>query len=195
MMHYPEGATPLDPDEMEGLKFKHITTRSELDHLEQANIESGLLWLKRQKKQDLLTEYFIRELHKQLFGKVWVWAGQFRNTEKNIGIDPMHISMQVRLLLDDARYWIEHRVYSPVEITLRFHHKLVFIHPFPNGNGRHARIMADALIENKFGLKPIDWAGGYTLQAINIRRKQYIEALRKADRNDYSLLFELFHIT
>lgn len=186
MIHSPEGATRLDPNEIEGLKFKHITTREELDHLEQANIASGLQWLKRKSNEDILTEYFMRELHTKLFGDVWKWAGTFRRTEKNIGIDPIQISTQLRLLLDNVDYWITHETFSPIEITLRFHHKLVYIHLFPNGNGRHARIMADTLLANKFGLKEIDWSGGFDLQQMNERRKSYIVALRKADRGDYS---------
>src|SRR5258708_36394553 len=103
-MQYPEGATPLDPNELGGLKHRHITTRGELDELEQANIESGLLWLDRRRKTDILTEPFMQDLHRRLFGDVWKWAGQFRRTEKNIGIDPYQIAVQTRMLLDDARY-------------------------------------------------------------------------------------------
>jgi Fic-DOC domain mobile mystery protein B len=190
VIHYPDGATPLDPDEMEGLKFKHITTRGELDHLEQANIESGLIWLNRKKDYDILTEQFIRELHKMLFGDIWKWAGTFRKTEKNIGINPVHISTQLRLLLDDVRLWIEHKTYSPREIAVRFHHKLVYIHLFPNGNGRHARIIADVLLKSN-GLNEIDWSGGFNLQAMNERRKQYINALRLADGGDYGPLLRI----
>lgn len=136
---YPEGATPLDPDELAGLKFKHVTTRAQLDHLEQANIQDGLRWLARRKnKGDVLHERFVRDLHKRLFGKVWSWAGTFRTTEKNIGIDPRQIAVQLRILLDDARYWVEHKTYDPLEAALRLHHRLVYIHLFPNGNGRHA---------------------------------------------------------
>ena len=113
-MDYPEGATPLDPDELEGLKFKHVTTRGQLDHLEQANIQEGLRWLSRRKNADILNEAFIRQLHKNLFGEVWTWAGTFRTTEKNIGIDPQQVAVQLRMLLDDARYWIENNTYSPI---------------------------------------------------------------------------------
>jgi Fic-DOC domain mobile mystery protein B len=187
VMHYPDGATPLDLGEIEGLKFKHITTREELDHLEQANIESGLILLNRKKDDDILTERFIRELHKMLFGDIWKWAGTFRKTEKNIGINPIHISTQLRLLLDDVRFWIDHKTYSTIEIALRFHHKLVYIHLFPNGNGRHARIMADVLLKSN-GHNEIDWAGGFNLQAMNERRNQYIKALRIADGGDYASL-------
>ena len=105
----PDGATPLDPDELEGLKFRHVTTRGELDELEQVNVENGLLWLgRRRRKTDVLSEEFIRELHRRLFGDVWKWAGSFRRTEKNIGVDPVQIGVQLRMLLDDAPFWAEH---------------------------------------------------------------------------------------
>lgn len=184
----PDGATPLDPDEREGLRFKHVTTRRELDHLEQANIQEGLQWLPRRRDKDILNEAFVRELHRRLFGQVWAWAGSFRKTEKNIGIDPRQISVQLRLLLDDVRYWVGHDTYPPLEACLRIHHRLVYIHLFPNGNGRHARIMADMLMTEIYKGKPIEWSGGYDLQAMNERRTAYIQALRLADRGDYAEL-------
>jgi len=187
---YPKGATPLDPDELEGLRFKHVTTRGELDQLEQANIVEGMQWLKKQKNVAVLTEGFVCELHKRLFGKVWKWAGTFRRTEKNIGVDPVQIAIQLRQLLDDAEYWIENNTYPPKELAARFHHKLVFIHPFPNGNGRHSRIMADAILTKLMDEPAIDWAGGYRLEAMNERRNQYINALRKADGHDFNQLLE-----
>ncbi len=189
-MDYPDGATPLDPDEMEGLRFSHVSTRGELDQLEQANIVEGMQWLKKQRSPNVLTEGFACDLHKQLFGKVWKWAGSFRRTEKNIGVDPIHIAIQLRQLLDDARFWIENDTYPPKELAARFHHKLVYIHPFPNGNGRHARIMADALLTKLMGEPEIDWAGGYRLESMNERRDQYIAALRAADGHDYADLLD-----
>jgi Fic-DOC domain mobile mystery protein B len=184
----PDGATPLDPDEMAGLKFKHVTTHGELDQLEQANIQDGLLWLKRRKNSEILSEKFLRELHRRLFGTVWNWAGTFRKTGKNVGVDAVQIPIELRVLLNDARYWIEHDTYSPLELAVRFHHRLVFIHAFPNGNGRHARIMADVLLEKILKAPPIDWAGGHRLETMNERRTEYIAALRLADRGDMTQL-------
>ncbi|PCJ61505.1 MAG: cell filamentation protein Fic [Rhodospirillaceae bacterium] len=189
-MDYPEGATPLDPDEMEGLKFKHVTTRGELDQLEQANIQNGLVWLSHSREKDILSEAFVRKLHEQLFGEVWKWAGSFRRTGKNIGVDPLAISVELRTLLDDMRYWAEHDTYPEMEAAIRFHHRLVFIHPFPDGNGRHARIMTDAVLQKIFDKEPIDWSGGHDLQAMNERRTEYIVALRAADRGDYVPIFK-----
>lgn len=191
----PDGATPLDPDELEGLKFRHVTTRGELNELEQANIEAGLRWLQRRRKRDVLNEEYLRELHRRLFGDVWAWAGAFRLTEKNIGVDPVQIGVQLRALLDDARYWSEHQTYPPLEAAARFHHPLVQIHCFANGNGRHARIMADEYLRERFDHPPIDWAAGHDLMQGNDRRDTYIAALRKADGHDYGPLLSFVGAT
>lgn len=185
----PEGATPIDSDERQGLKHGYITTRGELDELEQANIEDGLMWAARRREFDIFDDAVIRDLHKRLFGDVWDWAGKYRLTEKNIGVDPRQIAMQLRILLEDARYWAEHDVYEPLEAAARFHHRIVQIHAFPNGNGRHARIAADILLERVYGHAPIEWAGGFDLQADNERRQEYITALRAADAGDLRPLF------
>lgn len=188
MFENPDGATPLDPDEIGGLKFAHITTRGELDELEQANIGQGLRWLGRRRGGDILTESFLRTLHRRLFGEVWDWAGTFRLTEKNIGIDPYQIPVQLRMLLDDARFWAENSVFPPLESAARFHHRMVQIHLFPNGNGRHARIAADVFLEDYFKHPPIEWAGGFDLQADNERRDSYLQALRAADAGNFGPL-------
>ena len=180
----PYGSTLLDAEEKEGLKFKHVTTRAELNHLEQANIQEGMRWLERQKSPDIMNEAFVRELHRKLFAKVWRWAGQFRKAGKNIGIDPRYISVQLRQLLDNANYWVEHETYPPLEIAARLHHKLVYIHLFPNGNGRHSRIVVDAVLTKMLAREPIDWSGGYDLQCMSERRRTYIDALRAADQGN-----------
>lgn len=189
-MDYPDGATPLNTDEMEGLKYPHIETRVELDQLEQQNIQEGYNWLKRQRKfKDFISEAFVIELHKQLFGSVWSWAGSFRNSDKNIGIDHLYIGVELRNLLEDARYWFEHGTYNNEEFAARFHHRLVKIHPFPNGNGRHARIMTDVILEKVLGISPVNW-GASGLDKDGEHRQRYIQALRAADNNDYQSLIE-----
>ena len=189
-MEYLDGETPLDPDEMEGLKHPHIQTRGELNQLEQHNIQEGYKWLARQRKhKDLLTETFILDLHKQMLGQVWSWAGSFRHTEKNIGVDPLDIGVELRKLLDDARYWVEHETYNREEFAARFHHRLVKIHPFPNGNGRHARIMTDVILETILDVLPIEW-GARTLDVEGEHRQNYINALRAADGDDYRALID-----
>lgn len=180
----PQGATLLDPDEKQGLRFVHVTTRGELDELEQANIEQGLAWIARRRGGSILDERFVRTLHKRLFGDVWLWAGTYRRTEKNIGIDPLHVAVQLRMLLDDARYWAENGTYRPLEAAARFHHRMVQIHPFPNGNGRHGRIAADILLRDVYEHPPIAWARGFDLKDHGLRREAYIAALRAADAND-----------
>ncbi|MBF0512358.1 MAG: mobile mystery protein B [Candidatus Omnitrophica bacterium] len=185
---YPAGATPLDPDEVEGLKLKHITTREELNRWEQDNINEALDWVQTHRQGDVLTEKFIKTLHHKMFGKVWRWAGQFRQTGKNIGVDHPQISTSLHLLLQDVHYWIKEKVYSADEIAVRFHHKLVWIHLFPNGNGRHARLMTDILL-GILKQKPFNW----TIQGLQDEdrvRDAYLKALRKADKGDYSMLLE-----
>lgn len=191
----PAGATPLDDDERAGLRFAHIQTRGELNRLEQANVVAGMNWLSRQKKPDVLSETFVLKLHRQLFGDVWRWAGQFRRTEKNVGVAPHQIAVALRGLLDNARYWIEHSTYPPMELALRFHHRLVQIHPFANGNGRHARIMTDALLKVGLQQAPIVWEGPISaadLQAGGAHRAAYVQALRQADAGNFKPLLDLF---
>ena len=129
------------------MKAKHITNRGELNEMEEANINQGLIWLERHPKSfDILTDETAREVHKRLFGNVWEWAGLYRLTEKNIGVPVWHISTEMRMCLDDARYWRENGTYDLLEATARLHHKLVWTRPFANGNGRWARIFADAFL-------------------------------------------------
>ena len=179
----PDDATPLDAEERKGLLQTWITTRADLNEAEQANIDDSLAWTGRRRDTDILTEGFVFEFHKRMFGDVWSWAGSSRRTGKNIGIDPGQIHLQLGGLLRDARYWAEHKSFWPDEIAVRLHHGLVAIHPFPNGNGRHARLMADLLIA-RLGGEPFSWGGG-TLRDIGTLRTEYIAALRAADNHDF----------
>jgi len=188
-LEYSNGATPIDPDEVAGLKLTHITTRGELDRWEQDNIYEALIWLEKQKLRDLLNEGFIRELHKRMFGNVWKWAGKFRRTDKNIGVPWSQISTSFRNLLDDTKLWMELEEVPPDEMAARFHHRLVSIHPFPNGNGRHARLMTDLFLENFLDCPQFTW-GGKNLSKISDARQRYIIALHAADEFDYQPLIE-----
>lgn len=184
----PDGTTPLDADEREGLRQTWITTRADLNEAEQANIDDAVAWIDRRRSADILTEGFVFELHKRMFGDVWSWAGLTRKTGKNIGVEPQQIHIQLGGLLRDARYWIEHTSFSPDEIAVRLHHGLVAIHPFPNGNGRHARLMADLLIA-QLGGEPFSWGGG-TVRDIGTLRAEYIRGLRAADKHDFVSLLD-----
>jgi len=182
----PDDATPLEPEEREGLLQTWITHRSDLNEAEQENIVKGAAWARsrRQRNADILNEGFARSLHRRMFGDVWRWAGTFRQTERNIGIEAHRIPNDLGMMFDDVRYWVDHQTYPPDEIAVRLHHRLVAIHPFPNGNGRHARLMADLLIE-RLGGQPFTWGGG-SLHDIGELRRQYIDALRAADNYDIS---------
>lgn len=180
------GQTPLDPDEAAGLIPSHISTQGQLDEWEAVNLLRAQAWLSRQRDLDVLNDGFCRELHRRMFNQTWEWAGTFRRSDKNIGCEWLYVGVQLRNLFDDAAYWIEHRVFPVDEIAARFHHKLVSIHPFPNGNGRHARFMTDALLR-QCGHAEFTWGCG-NLVAMGDVRHQYIEALRAADKGDVTLL-------
>lgn len=184
-LDYPPGATPLDGDELASLIPGHITTQGELNEWEQLNIVQGENWARKQRKE-ILNEGFLRQLHRQMFGETWKWAGEFRKSDKNIGVDWLKIGVELKKLLDDTHFQIEHASYPPDEIAIRFHHRLVAIHPFPNGNGRHARLMADLLIE-RLGKPRFTW-GSHSLVDANATRQQYIAALQAADRRDIAPL-------
>ncbi len=180
-LDYPPGATPLDADELASLIPRHITTQGELNEWEQLNIEQGEAWGRRQRK-DILDEAFVRELHQHMFGETWGWAGSFRKSNKNIGVEWQQVGVKLRDLFNDARYQIDHATYPPDEIAARFHHRLVAIHSFPNGNGRHARVMADLLVQ-QLGQPRFTW-GIKSLTEATETRTRYIEALRTADSGD-----------
>lgn len=180
------GATPIDPDEAAGLVPKHISTQAELNAWEQANIVSGEKWALRRKATAvaaLLDEGFLRSLHLRMFDQTWQWAGKFRSSNKNIGVDSHQIAVRLRDLLDNTVYQINQQAFDADEQAIRFHHQLVWIHAFPNGNGRHARLMADLLIL-QLGGKRFSW-GQSLLTDENDSRANYLAALRAADAGSY----------
>lgn len=181
----PTDATPLAPEERGGLLQSWIVDRRDLNEAERENIVRGASWARARRSRrpgDLLTVTFAQTLHKRMFGEVWKWAGTYRRTERNIGIDAHRIPTEMPALFDDARYWVEHETYRPDETAVRLHHRLVAVHPFPNGNGRHARLMADLLIEH-LGGEPFAWGGGSLANAGELRAG-YVAALRAADNHD-----------
>jgi len=188
---YGEGQTPLDEAEKEGLKINSITTQGELDEFEQLNIEKAVEWTinANLKPDKILTEKFVKGLHKKMYGDVWKWAGQFRRSEKNIGIEWTQIGIELKYLLDDTKYWIENNSFSPEEIAIRFKHRIVSIHCFPNGNGRHSRMMADIIMESIFSKEIFSWHQSNMVKA-DETRKAYINALREADNGNIESLIK-----
>lgn len=185
-----DGNTPLSPDEETDL-IPNLATREELNEWERANILIASSWAlhpRTLKRHDPLTESYVRDLHFRMFDQTWNWAGNYRRTEKNIGVQPYRICESLAVLLGDARYWLQHRTFVPDEIAIRFHHRLVAIHPFSNGNGRHARLIADVLAATQdrpaftWGGTDIVYPGGF--------RKSYIDALREADKGNLKLMLE-----
>lgn len=179
-----DNSTPLTAEEKNGLKLKWITLRSELNEAEARNIAQAQLWLASNKKKDVCSDTFLRNLHKKMFCDVWIWAGEYRITERNIGVAPYQIPMKLMQLFDDLNFWIDNKTYSNHEIAVRLHHKLVQIHPFPNGNGRVSRLIADLVLRKLEG-KTLYW-GDTNLVDVSEVRKKYIDALRKADAGDYT---------
>jgi Fic-DOC domain mobile mystery protein B len=182
--NHPDGATEIDPNESEGLIPKHITTQGQLNEWEQNNIIAAEKWAFLKNKSDVLTIEFTKKLHKKMFDLTWKWAGDFRRSNKNLGVVWPMINMELGKLLEEVNYQLINNVYPIREIATRFHHKLVAIHCFANGNGRHARLAADILLVS-LGDKRFSWGKGDLYNANNAR-KIYINSLRKADNYDYT---------
>lgn len=188
----PDGATPLDTDEARALIPSHISTQAQLNEWEHDNIVEGERWAFTRRRSDLLTERFLQRLHRKMFGGTWRWAGHWRTTEKNIGIAPERIPQGVRQLLQDVTAQLERHSYPVREIAARLHHRLVQIHPFPNGNGRVARTYADLLLFSR-GEERFHWGAG-DLVAAGEARERYIAALQAADGHDYGPLLRFLEV-
>lgn len=189
---YPSGATPIDLDEIKDLIPDYISTMGELNQVEQSNIADAFVWVDRQALDELLTGTFVFKLHERMFNQVWRWAGQTRRSNKNIGVMKEHIMNDLAQLLGDAKYWVDHGVFSKDEAAARFHHRLVQIHIFPNGNGRHARLMTDLFLK-KYGEPSFSWGTNTTRAPIEVEgktRAEYITALKSADSGDFGLLMK-----
>lgn len=183
---YVPGATPIDPDEAAGLIPSHISTHAQLNEWEMVNILEGERWAFSRKHKNLFDSEFIRVLHKRMFGGTWRWAGSFRNTEKNIGVDPLHIQPALLNLCEDVKTQLEYKSFPLDEIAVRFSHRLVAIHPFANGNGRLSRTIADLMLV-QHGAERFSWGAGNLVTEGEIRQK-YLDALRAGDRGDYGPL-------
>lgn len=184
-----EGNTPLADEERQGL-IPALATRAELNEWESENILVARRWAltpRQLKRHDPLTDDYLRRLHRKMFDHTWRWAGTFRGTERNLGLPVHQLATEVRVLLDDARYWLEHATYTSDEIAVRVHHRLVFIHPWPNGNGRHARLLADVIIARQ-GSPLFTWGAQAELTHPGSARTAYLAALRAADAHDFAPL-------
>lgn len=184
-----EGQTPLDEEEKEGLKIPTIATRGELDEFEQQNIEQAIQWTlgRAFKPEVIFTERFVRDIHWRMYNDVWKWAGDFRKTNKNIGVERWQIPVELKKLLDDALYWYANNIYSADEIAVRFKHRVVSVHCFPNGNGRHSRLMADIIIDKVYKRPYFSW-GAANISSDGNTRRTYLNAVKAADKGDYNPL-------
>jgi Fic-DOC domain mobile mystery protein B len=182
------GSTPLDPDEAVGLIPSHIYRTAQLDQWEHENILTAEIWAFAHKRRAVLSDSFVRRLHKQMFDRTWRWAGMYRKSEKNIGVAPYSIATGVADTVGDAAHWIEKKIFQMDEIAVRVHHRLVSVHPFSNGNGRHARLFANILLY-QHDVPPLSW-GRLMFKDVNDARLAYLDALRAADRQDYHMLLK-----
>lgn len=189
VIEYPPGATPLDPDELGGLIPKYITTHGELNQLERENILEAAKWALGKTNHDCLNVSFCLNLHKRMFAKVWKWAGTTRLSDKTIGIPKENIYPKLKSLFDDTDYWIRENTYAFDEIGARFHHRLVAIHAFPNGNGRHARLMTE-VIQIVNGESPFTWGSSDLYGSESEARRDYLAALKNADKGSYESLIK-----
>lgn len=185
------GATPLDAEQLEGLKLP-ISTLEELNAAEQDNILAGQDWAQRSRTfafPYMLSDDGMRKLHRRMFGAVYTWAGTYRQRETAVGVEPMQIPVALRVHCDDARHWLEQAVYGPIELAIRLHHGIVRIHPFRNGNGRQSRLAADLLLMKHFGIARLPWGGG-DIRDMGDLRVRYRNALIAADEGQFDLLIE-----
>lgn len=190
----PQGATPIEAEELEGLIPDFVATRADLNQVEYENIAKALPWAMRQVRLGgttrLFTEAFVFELHRHMFGDVWTWAGTQRRRETNIGVAPRHITAALRQAIDDARFWHDHEVHSVDRRAALIHHRLVVVHPFPNGNGRCTRLIADLYLQS-VSSPPFTWATGRLDGGADARRdvrRAYIAALEAAPSDDCDAL-------
>ena len=183
---YIEGQTPLAEEENEGLIVRAIENRKKLDEAEQRNIGNAIEWSLRISSQldEILSEEFIKRVHRKMFDDVWKWAGSYRTTNKNLGVDKFDIPVELRKVSDDCKYWIENKSFTADEIAVRFKHRVVIVHPFANGNGRHSRLIGDILV-NKYFKQPVFSWGSKSMIKPNDTREKYLSALRKADNGNY----------
>lgn len=189
---YKDGQTPLSEEEMQGLLIDTITTHGELDEFEQQNIEKAIEWTltRKFKPEYILSEKFVKELHYRMFDDVWQWAGDFRLSEKNIGIKFHLIGISLRQLNDDCLFWIENKTYSEDEITIRYKHRIVNIHCFANGNGRHSRLIADVIHKQIFNKEYFNWSNHANLEKDGEQRANYLKAIREADKDNIQPLID-----
>ena len=181
-------------DDISGLLLnisKHYTLQ-ELYIYEAKNITKATLKYLSAKPDKKLAPFdyeWLLQLHYEMFGDVWEWAGKPRKVELSIGIKAYMVPMELKKLVDDLIYWQEHKTFNTIEIASKIHHRAVQIHPFKNGNGRWARMLANIYLKQN-GLAPTKWNENL-LSKENPHRDKYITALKKADKGDYTELIKM----
>ena len=158
----------------------------DINQAELVGIVGATDWAKRARLNPKEVKFWQR-LHEQMFGQVWDWAGEWRQHEPNIGVPPHDIHPKMKSLQDDLAVWLfDECDMTALELIARFHHRLVYIHPFSNGNGRWGRLMTDVLANRELGIPSITWAaGGDDLRNRESKeRKKYVAAVKAGDKGE-----------
>lgn len=183
------GETPID---VSHLKVKGVQTRSQLDSVEAANILKVVSkYFGRRRPTERMAPFtlqWVKRLHREMFGDVWKWAGRNRTSEINIGVKWHLIDEKLQQLLDDLACWGQSEV-GVLEQAAMLHHRAVQIHPFYNGNGRWARMLANILLHSR-GYSSTGWPNEL-IGTTSIIRDRYIAAIKAADDGNYDLLTDL----
>ncbi|HXQ81690.1 MAG TPA: mobile mystery protein B [Opitutaceae bacterium] len=176
------GSGPIAPKEA-ALLLPSLSTRAQLDEIERLRINAARVWAMRGavlRRGDLLTEAFVRDLHRRMFGGIWRGAGRYRTNEGGKGWEARRIPGGVRMFLDDAEGWIRFSTYPVHEAAVRLHHRLRSIQPWSNGNGRHARLLADIVVASQ-GEEPLTWGSRSDPAGSPRAGARYLDAIRAAD--------------
>lgn len=183
------GQTPLD--DLSGLRVKGVRTTAQLNAAEAENIRKATvkyLMVRPSRRSARFEVAWLCKLHREMFGDVWDWAGKFRKRETNIGAPPAVTEQRLHNLLEDLKAW-EMSGMPLLEQAVRLHHVAVLIHPFPNGNGRWSRMVGNIWLR-LHGAEPVIWPEA-TIGAASAVRGEYLQAVRAADKGDYTALLAL----
>ncbi len=186
MLKTPEDSTPIN--DLSGLIPSGITVKSALDEWEAENILKAYNRYLKTSRKRAISPGLITAVHKEMFGLTWKWAGSFRKENLNLGVEWFAIPVEIKKLCDDIAFWEKSKNVNILEQSVRIHHRLVRIHPFLNGNGRHARMIADIFLSGRGKKLPL-WPDKDMVETTDIR-KRYIHCLKEADNGDYAGLLE-----
>ena len=185
-----EGETPIDPSH---LKDRSIRTRQQLNSAEAQSILKPFvkyLGAKPSKKIAPFNLNWFQQLHEEMFGDVWQYAGKFRQEDKNIGVKWQNIITEMYQFEQDLIFWEQNQTYDVFERSVRLHHRAVFIHPFDGGNGRWSRLLGNIYLkQHEHPL--VKWPEETIGTEESVAREAYLSAVKRADAGDFFELIAL----